>query len=1106
VKYLVPACLVAALVAVSLPAAAQHLLMRYPTIHDNTIVFEAAGNLWKVNRHGGTAIRLTSEKGYDEMPRFSPDGKTIAFTGQYEGNTDVYTIPAEGGQAQRMTFHSDVTTDPPKRWGPDNMVIGFTPNGKHIVFLSRRDTPNSWYAQLFEMPAQGGLPTQLPVPKGGTLSFNADGSKMAYNRIFRNFRNWKDYYGGLAQDIWIYNFKTHKVKRVTHWKGTDTFPMWYKHKIYFASDRGPDRTLNIWVYSPGSKKFHEVTHFKTYDVDWPSLGNNGIVFTDGGHLYVLDLPSEKLHRIKVDVPDDGKHTRARIVDAHKTMQDFAIAPNGKRGLFAARGDVFTVPEQHGATRNLTRTSGAREQHPAWSPNGQWVAYVTDESGESEIAIEPAGGLKKPTQLTRLKDVYLHEPVWSPGSKRIAFSGSNNTLYYVDVHSHKVTKVDQDKRAAIRDYHWSPDGRWLAYSKNNASHVSQIYLYNVANHKSAKIGNGRNDDRDPTFGPKGKYLFFISKRHENPTFSETEFNIATLKMDGIYVATLNKKTESPFPPRTDKGAKRKKGQSSHKHKHKSWQPGAIKPIHIDLKGLMSRAVPVAIPSADIHNLTVAHGRIYYVTTPPFTYNGPLAGAKAKLHAYDIDKRKDHTLVDDLDGYALAADGSRLIYRHGKHYTIRNAAPDKKKHEHKLDMSHMKVRIDPRAEWNEIYHQAWRLYRDMFYNPKMNGRDWDKIGKRYAKLLPLAGSREDINYLVGQMIASLSNSHTYVFGGDRGMDKETHRTGLLGVDFGLNQSAGRYYFKRIHPGDNTRPGYRSPLTEPGVDVKQGDYLLAVNGVPLKAPTDPYKLFVDTAGEDVVLTVADNASGANKRHVTVKTIDNEMKVRLKAWIDHNRAYVNKRSAGKIGYIYLSDMGRLGMNQFIRQFYTQLGKQALIIDDRWNGGGNIDPIVLERLRRKLVGMMTTRLRAPKTEPSRLMYGYMATLINHYSASDGDIFPFYFRKYGLGPLIGTRTWGGVRGYFGDNELLDGGELVVSRFSLYGLHSNWVMENHGVEPDIKVDALPGDRMGGKDAQIDTAIHYLMKKIKANPPKLPPPPKWLPPYPPKGRHHHRPSSG
>ncbi|HET8552883.1 MAG TPA: PDZ domain-containing protein [Gammaproteobacteria bacterium] len=1100
-NYFRPLCIIAAFLVISLPAAAEHLLLRFPTIHDNTIVFEAAGNLWKVDRHGGTAIRLTSEKGYDEMPRFSPDGKTIAFTGQYEGNTDVYTIPADGGVARRLTFHSDVVTAPPTRWGPDNMVFGWTPDGKHIVFYSRRNTPNSWYGQLFEIPADGGLPTQLPVPKGGMLSFNADGSKMAYNRIFRNFRTWKDYYGGLAQDIWIYDFNTHKVQRITHWKGTDTAPMWYRNKIYFISDRGSDKTMNLWVYDLGSQQFREITHFDTYDIDWPSLGNNAIVFGDGGELYVLDLPSEQLHRINVDVPDDGLDRRPRIVDASKTIMDFAIAPNGKRALFAARGNIFTVPEEHGATRNLTHTSNAREQHPAWSPDGKWVAYVTDASGESEIAIRPADGLGQPTQLTQLKNAYLFDPTWAPGSDKIAFSDSDNRLWYVDVSSHRVVQVAHDPRSRMHDFSWSPDGRWLAYSKQAKNNMSEIYLYNLDDNKSTQISNGWNNDRDPVFSSNGKYLYFISARHENPTFSESEFNIATLKMDGIYVATLDKDTPSPFPPQTDEGAVEKHKQKKEKHADQPHEPGAIKPIHIDLDGLMNRAVPVPIPSASIYGLASSADRIYYLTAPPQTIQGPLAGAENELHVYELAERKDHTLVTGLDGYHLSANGARFIYKNGDDYTIENALPDKSDDKHQLDLGHMEERIDPVAEWGEMYHQAWRLYRDIFYNAKMNGYNWNAIGERYGKLLPLLGCREDLNFLIGDMIASLSNSHTYVAGGDFGVDEETHRTGLLGVDFGLDRSSGRYYFKKIYAGDNTRPNYRSPLTEPGVNVRQGDYLLAVNGVPLKAPTNPYKLFVDTAGEQVELTVADNPSGDNKRNVTVQTLDSELKIRLKAWIDHNRDYVAKKSDGKIGYIYLSDMGALGMNQFIRQFYAQIDRQGLIIDDRWNGGGFIDPIVLERLRRVLVGMSTTRQRAPMTEPREVLHGYMATLINHYSASDGDIFPFYFRKYHLGPLIGTRTWGGVRGYSGDNDLLDGGYIVISSFSLYGLDSQWVLENHGVEPDIKVDALPGDRMAGKDEQIDAAVNYLMKEIKANPPKLPPPPAWLPAYPPKGRHHY-----
>ncbi len=1076
------------------PEQSDHLLCRFPTLHNNTIVFEAAGNLWKVDRQGGTAVRLTADDGYDMMPRFSPDGKTIAFTGQYDGNVDVYTIPAAGGPVKRLTYHSDVVKKAPTRWGPNNMVMTWTPDGKDIVFLSRRNTWNSWFGQLFQVNYQGGLPEQLPLPKGGILSYSPNGSKIAYNRIFRNFRTWKHYYGGLAQDIWVYDLKTHAIEQITHWKGTDTYPMWYKNTIYFASDRGPAKRLNIWAYNTQTKAFRQVTHFKDYDVDWPSLGNNGIVFQNGGSLFVLDLPSEQLHKLNVIVPNDGRTTRPRWVNVNKQIRSFDIAPNGKRALFGARGDIFTVPAKHGAIRNLTRSSNVQEQYPAWSPNGQWIVFLTDQTGENELAMRPSDGSGKTQILTHFKKGYFLDPVWAPGSDKIAFADNMHRLWYLNVKTKKVVQIDQDKLSPITDYHWSPDGKWLAYSKVNKSGLPQIYFYNLDNGQKTKVSNGMYADSDPVFSPHGKYLYFVSARHENPTFSETEFNIANLKMDGIYVATLQKNEKSPFAPKSDEGI-----PETNKKKSKTngpWKPGAIAPITIDLNGLMQRAVPLPVAPDDYGNLQVSGNNVYFQTRPLQTIEGPLPGSgESAVKVFHMDKKKGATVIDNHVGaYVLSADGSTILYtQKGKFFMI-SANATHGKETHMLALNGMKTQIDPKAEWDEMYHQSWRLFRDYFYNGKMNGVNWNEIGKRYARLLPMLGSREDLNYLIGEMIGELGNSHTYVWGGDDDDQGNYNPVGLLGVDFGLNKKSGRYYLKKIYRGDNSRQGYTSPLTQPGVDAKTGEYLLAVNGQSLKAPQNPYSLFVNTVGKQVTLTLAKTPSGEGRHTVVVKPISSELNLRLLNWIRTKRNYVNKKSNGKIGYIYLSDMEALGMDQFIHQFYPQISKQGLIIDDRFNGGGFIDQIILERLRRVLIGMSTDRARGAMRYPEQVLNGYKATLINHYSASDGDMFPYYFRKYGLGPLIGTRTWGGVRGYSNVWTLTDGGKLVVSQNSIYGLDSKWIIENHGVSPDIKVDNLPGDVMAGKDKQLDTAIDYILKKIEEKPKNLPQPPAEMPAYP------------
>lgn len=1065
------------------------LLCRFPTLHNNKIVFEAAGNLWSVSREGGVATRLTTDLGYDMMPRFSPNGKTIAFTGQYDGNVDVYTIPATGGPVTRLTYHSDVVKKAPTRWGPNNMVVTWTPNGKDIVFLSRRTTWNSWFGQLFEVSKLGGLPTPLPLPKGGVLSYSPDGSKIAYNRIFRNFRTWKRYTGGLAQDIWIYNFKTRKIQRITKWKGTDTYPMWYKNTIYFASDRGAQRRLNIWAYNLTTKKFRQITHFKKYDVDWPSLGNNGIVFQDGGSLYVLDLPSEQLHKITVKVPNDETRGSKRWVNVSKMIRSFNIAPNGKRILLGARGDIFTVPAKYGPTRDLTQTSNAQEQYPSWSPNGKWVAYLTDSNGSNQLAIRPSNGSGSQTLITNFKNGYFYSPLWSPNSEMLAYSDNNHVLRYVNIKTKKSVRIDQDAFNPIMDYHWSPKGKWISYSKVNKSGLSQIYFYNLADHKSTKISTGMNSDNDPVFGPNGKYLFFVSSRHENPTFSETEFNIATLKMDGIYVATLQKDEKSPFALKSDEGIPK----ISKKTPAKAVKPT---PLKIDLNGLMERVVPLPIPPGDYGNIQVTGSKIFYSTAPLQTIAGPLPGSgQSAIMVYNLSKKKGATVVSSgVMAFTLSADGSTIAYvKKGKFFLIPSASTNDKGSK-MVNTSNIKILINAHAEWDEMYHQSWRLFHAFFYNPKMNGVNWNEVGQKYAKLLPLLGSREDLNYLIGQIIGELNNSHCYVWGGDDDYLGKYNPTGLLGVDFALNKSAGRYYFKKIYQGDNSRKAYQSPLTRPGINAKQGDYLLAVNGHQLKAPTNPYSMFVNTVGKQTTLTLANTPDGKGEHTITVKPIANSLKLRLHSWIAQKRAYVNKKSDGKIGYIYLSDMEALGMDQFIRQFYPQLSKQGLIIDDRFNGGGFIDQIILERLRRILIGMSTNRVHAEMRYPGQVLHGYKVTLINHYSASDGDMFPFYFRKYGLGPLIGTRTWGGVRGYNHVWTLLDGGSLVVSQNSIYGLDSKWAIEDHGVTPNIRVDDLPGAVMAGKDQQLNTAINYIMKEIKEHPMNLPKPPADLPAYP------------
>jgi tricorn protease len=1094
-------------------------LIRFPTIHGDKIVFEAHGTLWSVDRAGGTASRLTSETGFELMPRYSPDGKWIAFTGDYEGNRDVYVIPAAGGEAKRLTFHSDVVPSAPLRWGPDNMVLTWTPDSRSIVFLSRREAWNDQYGRPFSVPVDGGPAEALPLDSGGLMSYSPDGKQIAYNRIFRNFRTWKRYEGGRQQDIFTYDFASKALTQITDWPGTETAPMWSGKTIYFMSDHDDAHRENIWAYDTEAKAFREITHFTDYDADFPSLGDTGIAFSQGGNLYVIDLPSEQVHKLDVKVPDDGMHTRKRFVDAKKFIRDndaagqtdYALSPNGKRVLLAARGDIFSLPVEHGNTRDLTQTSNAEEDHPSWSPDGKAVAYTTDVNGEQQLATRPAEGGAE-TILTHFPDGYLFQPLWSPGGDKLAFSDGLHRLWTVDATGGDPKQVAQDKTGEIHDYTWSPDGKWLAYSMNAPNKISEIWLYSLDAAKATKISAGRDNDGFPRFDPEGKYLYFLSERHENTLFSDREFNVIAVKSTGIYVAPLAADAASPLAPQSDEGAveapKSDKDDSdkdkSDKDKDKaSAKPAAIPPIRIDLDGLSARAVPLPVTAANFGGVEVRKGKVFYFTQPPQTIDGPLPGEKGEFHVFDLKDRKDAVVVDDLDSYSLSGDGEKLLYKKGENFTVVDAAAGgdgKPKSDKKsVNLGHMSIEIDPRQEWHEMLDNAWRLQRDLFFSDKMNGVDWPAIRTAYEKLLPLAGSREDVNYLIGEMIGELSNSHTYVGDGDADDPTPKTPTALLGADLAFDKQAGHYVFAKIYRGDNTRPEYRGPLSQPGIAVKQGDVLLAIDGKALGPAVDPYSLLVGKTDGTVRLTVADSAQ-AKPRDVEIEPAKSELNLRELDWIEHNRAKVDKLSDGKVAYLYLTDMSATGMQQFIRQFYNQLDKQALIIDDRWNGGGFIDQIVLERLRRVLIGMDTNREREPRSIPNEVITGPKVTLINHYSASDGDIFPFFFRKYGLGPLIGTRTWGGVRGIRGYWRLLDGGYVTIPESAQYGLDSQWVIENHGVSPDQEVEDLPADLLADKDAQLEAGVTYLLDQLKKKPagtPLLPPAPPGLPAYPAPG---------
>ncbi len=1082
--------------------------MRFPDIHGNEIVFSYAGDLWLVSAQGGIARRLTTSPGLELFPKFSPDGKEIAFTGQYDGNFNVYTMPAEGGQPKQLTFNPGFL-HLPERMGVENEVISWTPDGTRIVFLSRRTTINDWFGQLFTVSTQGGLPQQFPLPKGGLLAFSPDGNRIVYNRIFRNFRTWKRYTGGMAQALWIYDLKSPSIERITHYPGTNTYPMWSGNTIYFVSDRGPEHRLNLYSYSLKSRQIRQLTHFTNYDVEWPSLGGGRIVFQDGGYLYLYNLKTGKTRKLTIYLPGDFLQARPHWVHVGKLVTSYGLSPEGKRAVFTARGDVFTVPAKKGSIRDITQTSGARERDAVWSPDGRWIAYISDASGEDEFYIRPSNGLGKQVRVTFDGKMWRLRPVWSPDSTKLLFADKDLRLFYVDIHVKKPVFIDQGKYSDLTDYTWSPDSQWVAYAKVAQNLNSVIYLYSIADRKITAVTTSFWNSVNPIFDPTGKYLYFLSDRSFNAVPDNFDFEAVYPQTTRVYVMTLRASLPSPFAPQSDEAKTTPHPAPTGPAAGKSAK-AAPKPFHIDLEGIENRVVALPIPPSQISLLSAARGRVYYLTRPVQGFSGPLSDSQPELHVFTLKDRKDHVLISGVDGYSLSFDGTKVLYsappKHPpasggpatKIYGIISAEEPKAPHkvgEGALKLSKMEMDVDPPEEWKQIFYDVWRQERDFFFEKSMNGVNWAHVRDKYARWLPYIKDRYDLNYVIGEMIGELGSSHTYVGGGDF-PNLHPVKVGLLGVDFGLDAQRGLYTLKKIYPGENWNPALVSPLTEPGLNVKPGDYLLAVNGHSLRAPENPYAAFVNTAGQNVTLTISSNPDNPKpSRNIVVRPIVSEYELRQLDWVRANRRKVTKETHGKVGYIYLPDMESLGLNDFVEQFYPQIRKQGLIVDVRYNGGGFVDPIIFERLRRVLAAMMSARNFKSQTIPPVVFYGYLDCIANHYTASDGDFFTYFFKKYKLGPVIGERTWGGVRGIRGMMPLIDGGYITRPEFSLYNLHSQWVVENHGVEPDIKVDNRPDLVIRGQDPQLEKAVQILMQEIHQHPKVLPSRPPDLPAYPP-----------
>lgn len=1067
----------------SLQAQNEAKMLRFPAIHGNQVVFSYAGDLYTVDINGGEARQLTNDPdGFEIFARFSPDGKNIAFTGQYDGNTEVYVMPAQGGEPKRVTYTATLDRDDlSDRMGPNNIVMTWKDN-ENIVYRSRRITWDDFVGQLFVANINGGLGEQLPFEEGGWITYSPDGQKIAFNRVMREFRTWKYYRGGMADDVWIFDFNTKELTNITNNVAQDIFPMWAGDKIYFCSDR--DRTMNIFCYDLKTKAITKVTNYTYYDVKYPSLGDNDIVYENGGMLYRLSLKDNSIHPIKVRIVNDGISSRTKYIDASKFITSGDVSSDGKRIVLGARGDVWTLPVESGITRNLTKSDGVHDRNVAWSPDGEYIAYISDKTGNDELYIQKQDGKEEATQLTDPKSVsetYKYQPSWSPDSKKIAWYDKMNRLMMIDVASKKVTEVAKSQVGEMGDFTWSPDSKWIAYTDANMSEFSRIFIYNVDTQKTEPVTDTWFNSSNPTFDKNGKYLYFTSERDFDPTYSSVEWNYAYREQSRIYLITLQKDTPSPFLAKNDE-VKVEKGEAKEEKSGKDKKKDSKKEdksIKIDFEGIMSRIIPLSdIKTAYYYELKGVENGLYYMSW------GNRGGG---LYYYDLEE-KEATRIGDFNGYGLTPDGKKMIIRKRWDIAVVNAPKrEVKSIDNPVDLSNMKKWVNLHEEWAQIYTEAWRQMRDFFYAPNMHGNDWPAIHDKYSVLIPYCGDRNDVNYLIGEMIGELNIGHAYTGGGDR-VETPRLKLGLLGAELERDGS-GYYKIKKILKGESWNDATISPLTEIGVNAKEGDFIVAVDGVSTKNMNNIYESLVDKAGKAVVLTLNTKASENGARDVVVTPISSENSLYYYNMVQNNIEKVNKATNGQVGYIHIPDMGREGLNEFVKYFYPQLTKKALIIDDRGNGGGNVSPMIIERLRREAAMWTVTRNGgAAEIKPNQMMNGPKVLLFNKYSASDGDLFPWQFKHYKLGTTIGTRSWGGVVGIRGSLPFIDGGTLNRPEFAPFDQNGNWIIEGHGVDPDIVIDNNPYDEFNGIDAQLDKAIEVILEQMK-DWPEAPAVPAW-----------------
>lgn len=1043
-------------------------MFRHPDVSMTHITFVYAGDIWVVSKRGGTANRLSSPNGQENFPKFSPDGKTIAFTAKYDGNWDVYTIPTAGGVPQRLTSH-----------GGFDQVMDWHPDGDKILFSSSRESGRQRFTQLYEIAKTGGVASKLALPYGTLATYSPDGGKLAFNFKSRINRTWKRYKGGWAPDMWTYDLATNTSTNFTNNPASDEFPMWAESQIFYLSDAGPNSRYNLWVYDEAGSSNTQLTTNSGFDIHFPSIGPKEIVYEAEGKLFLMDIVSKESREVRVSVVTDQISLAKKQVSVAQYQSWYDVSPDGKRLIVSARGDVFSVPAEEGITRNFTQSDGANDRTPAWSPDGKKVAYWSDASGEYQLQLYDVE-MGTTAEVTNYTSGFKYQLFWSPDSKKLAFVNQAMEINYFNATTRETIKIDKGLfmmhgNLSNFTFSWSSDSKWLAYANDDKNRNSSIYLFNLVNGTSQRVTSEFYSDFSPTFDPDNKYLFFLTNRDVSPVYSDFDNTFIYPNSTMVAAVPLTKSIASPLAPKSDeveieKEEPKEEPSSKNKKKKKDEdEKPKTESLKIDLDGFETRIVLLPLDAGNYFGLEAVSGKVVFQQGA----NSGSGDNSAAIKYFDLEERETNTIIGKANGFEISSNGKKIAISSGGKTTVVDIASDQKM-DKATDLSNMVMTVDPKKEWKQIFKDTWRLERDYFYDKDMHGLDWEAVGKQYEALVDQSVTRWDVNFVLGELIGELNASHTYRGGGDTETTKNVN-VGYLGVDW--EATDGAYRIERIVRGAPWDAEVRSPLDVPGVNINAGDYILEVNGTPLSTSAEPYAGFQGLAGKTIELTVNGIPSKVGSRKVLVETLRSENRLRHLEWIEGNRKAVEEGTNGRVGYIYVRSTGVDGQNELMRQFAAQFHKDGLIIDERFNSGGQIPDRFIEMLNRKALAYWAVRDGETWQWPPSANFGPKAMLINGWSGSGGDAFPDYFKKSGLGPLIGTRTWGGLIGISGAPGLIDGGGVTVPSFRMYDPDGEWFKEGYGVDPDIEVKENPGELSQGTDGQLVRAIEWINQELQ-----------------------------